>query len=62
MAVLTKLQALQIVRRAYGPDEAQALAKRLPDRIDLDDSADIELLARLGLSRDHLFNALGGEA
>lgn len=62
MAVLTKMQALQIIRRAYGPDAAHALAKRLPDRIDPDDSADVELLARLDVTRDGLFNALGGEA
>jgi hypothetical protein len=62
MATLTKLQVLQVIRRAYGPDAAHALTGRLPDRINLDDSADVELLARLGLSRDRLFDALGGEA
>jgi hypothetical protein len=62
MAVLTKMQALQIIRRAYGPDAAHALAKRLPDRIDMEDSAHLEMLARLGITRDRLFNALGGEA
>lgn len=61
MAVLTKIQALGVIRRAYGPDVAQSLAKRLPDWINLDDAAHLELLSRLGLTRDALFNALGGE-
>jgi hypothetical protein len=61
MAVLTKIQALRVIRRAYGPDVAQSLANRLPDRIDLDDAAHAELLSRLGITRDRLFNALGGE-
>jgi hypothetical protein len=61
MAVLTKLQALDVIRRAYGPDISTSLTKRLPDHIDLDDAADQQLLARLGVTRDRLFNALGGE-
>jgi hypothetical protein len=61
MTVITKTHALRILRRAYGPDYAQSLAARLPDRIDLDKAADADLLFRLGLSPDRLFNALGGE-
>lgn len=61
MTVITKTHALRILRRAYGPDHAQCLAGRLPDRIDLDEPADAELLARLGLSPDSLVDALGGE-
>jgi hypothetical protein len=61
MAVITKTHALRIIRRAYGPDFAESVAERLPDRIDLDNPADAEALFRLGLSRDRLFNALGGE-
>lgn len=61
MAVLTRAQALAVLRRAYGPDVAQSLAGDLPDSIDLEDAADIELLSRLGISRDRLVNALGGE-
>jgi hypothetical protein len=61
MAVLTKTQTLGIIRRAYGPDVAESLAGHLPDRIDLDNAADADLLFRLGLTRDRLFNALGGE-
>ncbi len=61
MAVLTKTQALRIIHRAYGPDVAESLAARLPDRIDLDNAEDAEMLFRLGLTRDRLFNALGGE-
>ncbi|MEU4252861.1 hypothetical protein AB0F15_36225 [Amycolatopsis sp. NPDC026612] len=61
MTVLTKAQALQVLRRAYGPDRAEALIKRLPDRIDLDSDADTRLLADLGVTRDGLFDALGAE-
>jgi hypothetical protein len=61
MTVLTKVQALEVITRAYGHDVANSLAKRLPDRIDLEDAAHVELLARLGMSRDRLFDALGGE-
>lgn len=62
MASLTKIEALAIIRRAFGSDLADSLAASLPDRIDLDNAADVDLLFRLGLSRDHLFNALGGTA
>jgi hypothetical protein len=61
MTVLTKTEALGIIRRAYGTPRAESLADRLPDRIDLDNEADIELLVELGLTRDRLFGALGGE-
>jgi hypothetical protein len=61
MAVLTKTQALAIVRRALGPDTAESLAERLPDRIDLNNPKDAELLFRLGLTRDRLVSQLGGE-
>ena len=58
---ITKADALSIIRRAYGPLRAESLADRLPDRIDVDNEADIELLFELGLSRDGLFDALGGD-
>jgi len=61
MAVLTKAEALAIIRRAHGPDLADSIADELPDRIDPDDPADAELLRRLGLTRDNLIDALGGE-
>jgi len=61
MAQLTKRQALDVIRRAYGPDVATSLAKHLPDHVDLEDAAHQQLLARLGVTRDRLFNALGGE-
>ena len=61
MAVLSKAEALVIIRRAYGPDVAQSIESRLPEQIDPDDDADAELLATLGLTRDGLANAMGGE-
>ncbi len=61
MTVLTKAQAFRVLRRAYGPDRAEALVERLPDRIDLDSDADTRLLADLGVTRDGLFDALGAE-
>jgi hypothetical protein len=61
MAIITKTEALNVIRRAYGPDHAESLAERLPDQIDLDDAADAKLLFQLGLTRDRLFDALGGE-
>ena len=42
---ITKADALSIIRRAYGPLQAESLADRLPDRIDFDNEADIELLS-----------------
>jgi hypothetical protein len=61
MTVITKTHALRVIRRAYGPDHAESLAARLPDRIDLDKPADARLLSELGLTRDGLFDALGAE-
>ena len=61
MTVITRTHALSVIRRVYGPDYAESLAERLPDRIDLDNAADTELLFKLGLTRDRLFSALGGE-
>lgn len=61
MAVLTKAEALAIIRRAYGPDLAESVADQLPERFDPDDDEDAEMLSRLGLTRDGLANALGGE-
>ena len=61
MTLLTKTDALRIISRAYGPEHAASLADRLPDTVDLDDPADIRLLFELGLSREGLVNALGGE-
>jgi hypothetical protein len=61
MTTLEKTQALSVIRRALGPDMAETLAERLPERIDLDDPADRERLFRLGLTRERLFEALGAE-
>jgi hypothetical protein len=61
MAVITKTHALRVIRRAYGSDHAESLAERLPDRIDLDNAADANLLFQLGLTPDRLASALGGE-
>jgi hypothetical protein len=59
--ILTRTQALAIIRRAYGPDVAESLADRLPKHLDLDHPPHAELLRRLGVTRDGLFNALGAE-
>ena len=61
MTIVTKAHALRVARRAYGPDQAAALAEHLPERLDLDDAADRRLLFDLGLTPDRLMNALGGE-
>ena len=61
MATHTKAEILAVIRRAYGPDKADAVAAQLPDRIDPDDDADAELLFHLGLTREGLVEALGGE-
>jgi hypothetical protein len=61
MTVITKTHALEVIRRAYGPDQAESLADRLPDRIDIDNAADTGLLFELGLTRDRLFSDLGAE-
>jgi len=61
MNIITKTEALSVIRRAYGPDRAESLAERLPDHVDLDDPADSTMLAELGLTPDRLFEALGAE-
>ncbi len=61
MTILTKNQALGVIRRAYGSDRAELLAEHLPERVDLENPADRELLAQLGLTRERLFQALGAE-
>lgn len=61
MTGVTKAHVLKVVRRVYGPDHAEALAERLPERIDLDSPADTKLLFELGLTRDRLFSDLGAE-
>jgi hypothetical protein len=61
MTVIAKSHALSIIRRVYGPEQAESLAARLPDRIDLDKPADTQLLFELGLTRDRLFSELGAE-
>jgi hypothetical protein len=61
MTVLTRNQALGVIRRAYGPDRAESVAERLPAQIDTEDPADHELLFELGLTRERLFEALGAE-
>jgi hypothetical protein len=61
MAIHTKAEALAIIRRAYGPDLADSIAGQLPDQIDPDNDADAELLFRLGVTREGLADALGGE-
>ena len=60
MTILTKNQALGVIRRAYGSDRAELLADHLPERV-ISKSADRELLAQLGLTRERLFQALGAE-
>jgi hypothetical protein len=42
--------ALKVIRRAYGPNHAESLAGRLPDRIDLGNAAHARLLSELGLA------------
>ena len=61
MTILTKSHVLTVARRAYGADYAESLKERLPDRVDLEDGADTELLFQLGLTPDRLASALGGE-
>jgi len=61
MTVLTKAEALRVIRRAYGSDHADSLAVRLPEELDLDDPADTRLLFELGLTPDRLYSALGVE-
>jgi hypothetical protein len=61
MPVITKNHALRVIRRAYGPEHAEALADRLPEQFDLENPADARLLFELGLTPDRLAGALGGE-
>jgi hypothetical protein len=61
MTMLTKTQALGVIRRAYGPDMAESLAERLPEQIDTEDPAHHKLLFQLGVTRERLFEALGAE-
>ncbi len=61
MTVITKTEALRVIRRAYGADHAESLAERLPEQIDLDDAGDTALLFELGLTPDRLVSALGVE-
>jgi hypothetical protein len=61
MAVITKNHALNVIRRAFGPEFAESIAGSVPDRINLDDPADTKVLADLGVTRDRLLDALGGE-
>ena len=61
MAVITKTHALTVIRRAFGPDYAESVKDKLPDKIDLEDPADTAVLYKLGLTPDRLINALGAE-
>ena len=45
MTMLTKTQALGVIRRAYGPDMAESLEEHLPNQIDTEDPADHKLLS-----------------
>jgi hypothetical protein len=61
MAVLTKSHMLNVIRRAYGPDFAESVREKLPDHLDPAKPADMAVLYDLGLTRDRLMGALGGE-
>jgi hypothetical protein len=61
MAVISKDDALRVIRRAFGPDHAASLAERLPERIDLDNPTDVRKMSELGVTRDRMFDALGAE-
>jgi hypothetical protein len=60
MAAIAKAHVLEIIRRAYGPDVATSLADRLPESVDLENTADLALLSRLGINRERLIDELGG--
>ena len=61
MAVITKTHALNVIRRAYGPDYAESIKDQLPDRLDMQNPGDTAILYKLGLTPDRLISALGGE-
>jgi hypothetical protein len=61
MATITKAEAVVIIRRAYGPDFAEAVADKLPESFDPENDADAAMLTSLGLTPDRLASALGGE-
>jgi len=61
MTVITKAHLLGIISRAYGPEHAESMTERLPDPIDLDNTAQVRLLFELGVTPDGLFDALGAE-
>ncbi|MBM2620070.1 hypothetical protein JIG36_31610 [Actinoplanes sp. LDG1-06] len=61
MAVVTRTHALNVIRRAYGPDFAESVRDKLPDRLDLENPRDTKVLYDLGLTPDRLISALGAE-
>jgi hypothetical protein len=61
MHIITKAHALNVIRRAYGPDYAESVRAKLPDRLDLENPADAKVLYDLGLTPDRLISALGAE-
>lgn len=61
MSTVTRSHVLNVVRRAFGPDFAESVRDKLPDRINLEDPADTRVLYDLGLTPDRLMGALGGE-
>ena len=50
--------ALQLLRRIGAGDRVDEARAALPDPVDLDQDATV--LARFGLTRDHLYSELGG--
>ncbi|MDY7085573.1 MAG: hypothetical protein SYR96_10745 [Actinomycetota bacterium] len=61
MPTVTRTHVLNVARRAFGPDFAESVRERLPDRLDLQNPADTRILYELGLTPDRLISALGGE-
>jgi hypothetical protein len=61
MAVITKSHMLNVIRRAYGPDYAESIREKLPDHLDPTKPEDMAVFYELGLTREHLMSALGGE-